>query len=84
MNMFFLDPLVTRWSTCLNFLFLPVKRGVSAASFLAKASTSILESNFRCLKCTLKMDALPFMSGGPAEKTKQAFREFNIRCVLGH
>lgn len=34
------------------FSFLPVKPGVSAASFLAKASTSILESSFRGLKCT--------------------------------
>lgn len=64
------------WAVCTHtdmdtdLLSLPVKPGVSAASFLAKLSTSILESNFRGLKCTLKMDALPLISGGPVEKRK--------------
>lgn len=73
------------WAECTHanmnacLLFLPVKPGVSAASFLAKASTSMLESNFRGLKCTLKMDALPLISGGPVEKRKQTYHEFYVK-----
>lgn len=50
----------------LSILFLPVKPGVRAASFLAKLSEVKLESSFRGLMCTLKMEALPLISGGPA------------------
>lgn len=48
--------------------FLPVKPGVSAASFLAKTSASILESSLRGLKCTWKTAALPLISGRPLKK----------------
>lgn len=49
-------------------LVLPVKPGVNAASFLARFCASKLESNFRGLKCTRKIDALPLISGGPVEE----------------
>lgn len=51
---------------CLRGLFLPVKPGVRAASFLAKLSEVKLESSFSGLMCTLKIEALPLISGGPA------------------
>lgn len=56
-------------------LVLPVKPGVNAASFLAKVCASILESNFRGLKCTRKMDALPLISGGPVGEEQIQHRQ---------
>lgn len=43
-----------------------MKPGVRAASFLAKLSEVKLESSFSGLMCTLKIEALPLISGGPA------------------
>lgn len=48
--------------------FLPVKPGVSAANFLDNASKFNLGSNFKALRCTLKMDALSFLSGRPKKQ----------------
>ena len=42
----------------------PVKPGVRAASFLARASSLRLSSNLSGRRWTLKMDDLPLMSGG--------------------
>lgn len=61
--------------------FLPVKPGVRAAKCLHKASTSTLGYNFKGLKCTLKMEALPFRSGGPAEKQKQTHFGFSKHAL---
>lgn len=55
----------------LQLLFLPVRSGVSAANFLDKASTFKLGSSFKGLRCTLKMDALSFIPGRPADKRKK-------------
>lgn len=43
----------------------PVKPGVRAASFLARASLLRLSSNLSGRRWTLKIDDLPLMSGGP-------------------
>lgn len=50
-------------------LNLPVNPGVAAAIFLASPSLSILGSSLIGRKCTLKIDALPLMSGGPERNT---------------
>lgn len=44
---------------------LPEKPGVNDASFLARLSLFKTVSSFRGLRWTLKIDALPFISGGP-------------------
>lgn len=43
----------------------PENPGVRAAIFLARASLSRLFSSFKGRRWTLKIDALPLMSGGP-------------------
>lgn len=55
---------------------LPEKPGVSDASFLARLSLFKTVSNFRGLRWTLKIDALPFISGGPLRLKKHAFTCF--------
>lgn len=43
----------------------PENPGVKDASFLASFSFSRVLSSFSGRRCTLKIEALPFMSGGP-------------------
>lgn len=52
---------------------LPENPGVSDASFLARLSLFKTVSNFRGLRWTLKMDALPFISGGPLKQKTYGF-----------
>lgn len=58
------------------FLFLPVKPGVCADKFLDSASKFNWGSNFKGLRCTSKIDALPFIFGSSAMETKQAYCDF--------
>ena len=51
----------------------PVKPGVRAASFLARASLLRLSSNLSGRRWTLKIDDLPLMSGGP-ERERERYR----------
>lgn len=52
----------------------PVNPGVAAAIFLARTSLSMLGSSLIGRRWTLKMDALPLMSGGPERKQKKSSR----------
>lgn len=52
--------------------------GVAAAIFLARTSLSMLGSSLIGRRWTLKMDALPLMSGGPERKhqKEKTFKTF--------
>lgn len=51
---------------------IPVNPGVAAAIFRARTSLSMLGSSLIGRRWTLKMDALPLMSGGP-ERRQETF-----------
>lgn len=70
-----IDMIINMASSNTEQLNLPVKPGVAAAIFLASPSLSIAGSSLMGRKCTLKMDALPLMSGGPETWTCIVFHE---------